>query len=864
MKNANQQNSEFKYLQTSLKKYPLSNSVHLIDYFLIIGYEDIYIQEKIIKEVQAKYIESSSNNKTNIYKMKQYPSVLSAISSDYEGEIMDDEDIIKNLFPSEEIIIYYNKGDNSDLDISTKNIIFTQKEENVINNGFAYLFYEGITLPNMLRIFIPKIFVIVSKYHFYSTFYQICQEIHNLFFSYTIQIPIELQLYNIINFVPVPIGKRLDMTLFPFYELSAINKCECNEEFISLDEQKIYSLERIKGYNIPEINIGEIFEVINIELFIESYIKILLGNNVNIIYNDIEVLSIIIFLINQFLFPFNLKENNIIEKNSSIENEEYFYEFNKDNKNNKLYLDITKKNLILKNEGEESNQKIDEYINTNSELAENVKQLIKNLKEIKEKNIRYGNFKDKNKKYNFFEMLNEKETEENNYAIINSFYTFNLYISEHYLQFYLNNKEKDNNDSEEEKLFYNNFSNSIYSKLISGQEYDINIQKIIFENVLNYRKHFKSNEPLNNLDIFDLIYKPKESDKFEPVTFLEFYKYYFTNLQTYFNDIISDNYVNCKKDKSEKPNYLYNYKKINLDKNILLKYSYLLEQMPLEDKNKCFPYIESNSLSILNSEIKIKDISNNFDLFLINNKIITTTDIIKSSILNIVSLSTSGHKLMFFTECIYDLIKNVNISLNKYVEIFLSIAYRVFSNEKNPNLFICEKYFKIFDLVKENNLININNNINAIEDKIKIFIESIKEKSKEISENNDYKLVKDSDSKKVYNLEPKLKDKDVLNIIVNPGYNGNIKNNKINFKAKILKDKPINLNDVFSPLKVLNNLNRILDEYYSNLDFSKINKDEYKKLIVHLIYYCSLFPNDFNKDVIKFLIYCLKTEKSKE
>ena len=61
------------------------------------------------------------------------------------------------------------------------------------------------------------------------------------------------------------------MTLFPFYELSDINKCQCNEEFISLDEQKIYSLERIKGYNIPEINIMEIFEVINIELLVDTY-----------------------------------------------------------------------------------------------------------------------------------------------------------------------------------------------------------------------------------------------------------------------------------------------------------------------------------------------------------------------------------------------------------------------------------------------------------------------------------------------------------------------------------------------------------------------------------------------------------------
>ena len=650
------------------------------------------------------------------------------------------------------------------------------------------------------------------------------------------------------------------MTLFPFYELSVINKYQRNEEFISLDEQKIYSLERIKGYNVPEINILEIFEVINIELFIDTYIKIILGNNVKINYNDIETLSIVIFLFNQFLFPFNLSsENNLIKKNS----EEYFYEYNPDNKENIYNLDISKKNLILKKE-EEKVQKIEEYINNDSDLSENIKKLINDLKEIKEKNIRYGNIKNNNKKYNFYEMLNEKETGENNYLILNSFYKFNLYLGEHYCQYYLNIKEVDNKDTEEEKVFYDSFSKSPYSKIIKGEENNYNIQKIIFENVLNYRKHFNKIEQLNNLDIFDLLYKPKEADKFEPLTFLDFYKYYFTNLQSYFNDIISNNFVDCKKDKSEQQNCLYKYKKINLDKNILLKYNYLLEQMPLEDKNKCFPYFDDNTITNIKSVVKVKDISNNFDLFLINNKVLNPTDIIKASILNIVALSLSGHKLLFFTECIYDLIKDINISLNKFIEIILSIAYRVFSNEKNQNLFVFEKYFNIYNIVTENNLININSNIKAIQEKIKEFVETIKDKSKEVTENNDYKLVKDTEIKKLYNLEPKLKDKDVLNMIANPGFNGNIKNNKINFKTKILKDKPINLNDVFSPLKVFNTTNKILDEYYLNLDFSKVNKDEYKKLIIHLIYYCSLYPNDFNKEIVKFLIYCLKTDKIKE
>ena len=877
MTDSNQEEKEFKYLQTIIKKYPSSSSIHLIDYFLIIGYEDIYIQEKIIKEIQSKEIPSTSG-KTNIYQTKEYPVVLSSINSDYEGEIIDDENIIKSLFPSENVNIYYDKYDNIDFDLNIKRIIFSIKENNIINNGFAYKFYEAINLPNRIRIFIPKIFLIISQYKYYTTFYNICKEIHNLFYSNNIQIPIELQLYNIVNYIPVPIGKRLDMTLFPFYELNVINKCQFNEEFISLDDQKIYSLERIKGYNEPEINIGEIFEVINIESFIETYIQILIGNSVSIIYNDIEILSIIIFLFNQFLFPLNSNENIFsIKKNTSSQNDEYIYEFNPDN-NNKFCLDINKKIFNLKSEGNEDNKKLYEFLkkiiseiikenemndensSINSELSENIKKLVINLKKIKEKNIRYIL---KEKKYNFYEMFNEKETGEKNYIILDSFYKFNLQISAHYYKYYFNKEE--NNDTDEEKLFYNLFTNSAYSKIINQQDNNCNaIEKIIFENIINYKKHFESNELLNNLDIFDLIYKPKESDKFEALTFLEFYKYYLINLQSYFKDIISNDFVYCKKDKSENPNFLYKYKKINLDKNIILKYNYLLEQMPSEDKDKCFPYLDSNSLSILKSEMKIKDINNTFDTFLINNKVINTIDLIKYGILIIAAISIQGHKLIFFTECIYDLIQKINMSLNKYIEIFLSIAYRVFTNEKNQNLSIYEKYFDIFNLVKDNNLINLNHNIKTIHEKITSFIESIKDKKKEIKESSDYKLVKDSDSKKLYSLEPKLKDKEVLNIISNVGLNSNIKGNKINFKTKILKDKIISLNDVFTPLKLFNSLNKQFDEFYLTTEFGKINKDEYRKLVIHLIYYCSLFPNDFDKDIIKFLIYCLKFDKNKE
>ena len=897
-----------KDLEVFIKKYPFFNSIHLIDYFLIVGYEEAFINEKIIKSIQNKDNSSSNNNK---FKCKEYPTILSSINSDYQGEMMEEDEIIKHIF-NEPPSILYSKGDNLGIDIRKKNIIFSKVEDNIINIGYAFIFYEFLSMPNRTKIFIPKAFVIISQYPYFIAFNHICKEVYNLFHSNNVQIPIELQLYNIVNYLPIPIGKRLDTTLFPFYELFTISKCQCNEEFISLDNQKIISLSQFKGYNRPQINICEIFELLPIETIVEIHLKLLTGHIISIFHNDIELLSIVIYIFKYFLYPLSPKNNihcyNISQyfnNNEIIDSEELIYGFNtdynniikenmnKDNENifdSNFYLDINKKSLNIQtlNNLDDNFKKLHKYIkkiiesslidndnekneNTfNSKLEENIRNLINNLNDIKGKIVRYGK---SSNKYNFYEINNE-ELEEANRLIFESFYKFNLFISSHYFNYYLNeNNNINNNDIEEEKLFYTLFSISIYSKIINNYKSDYllsenpdNVTKLIFENILINRKlNYNNNKVLevtNNLDIIESFYKGKDNDKFEALTFLEFYKYYFNNLQSYFYDIISNEFVDCYINKNYKNNIkcLYKYKQINLDKNILLKYNYLLEQMPIEDKNKCFPYIDSSLLSTFESTIKIKDLNSSFENYFINSKLISSLDIIKFSILNIVCLSVSGHKLIYFADSIYNLILKINYSLNKFIFLILSIALRVFNKENNKNLFIYEKYFNIFDFVVKNNLILPNNGLNIIHKNILNFLETNNDKKKEEIEGNDYKSIKDLDNKKLYSLEPKIKEKEALNIISNASFNGNLKNNKITFKTKFLKDKIFNINDVFSPLKVYNQLNKMVDEYYQNLDFNKINKDEYKKLIIHLIYYCSLFPQEFNKDIVKFLIYCLKTE----
>ena len=151
----------------------------------------------------------------------------------------------------------------------------------------------------------------------------------------------------------------------------------------------------------------------------------------------------------------------------------------------------------------------------------------------------------------------------------------------------------------------------------------------------------ESNENLNKEDKYKTI-----------ITFLEFYKFYFTSpkIANYFYYIVNSDYVDGKLNKNNRQNikYTYKYKKIDFDQNLILKYIYLLKQMDKQTKLRCFKLTDDN--------IKTEQIiTNNFissciGQFYINSKLIDYKDLIRYCILGIVALSASKHKLVHFTE----------------------------------------------------------------------------------------------------------------------------------------------------------------------------------------------------------------------
>ena len=251
-------------LEVKIEKYPMAESPRLLENFLIIGYEDIYFQEVILKNLQPinnnpeierpESKRKGSDNKIYLkeYKPRNLPTILGSISSDFTGGIFDGNQIIEKVYPIPPQI-YYGYYENPSQDVLNQtNIVFTNIQNNVVNIGYAYTFYESKFI-NKYKICMPKAFVIISQYPYFKMFSQLSNEIESQFYLNE-QIPLEIQIYNIINFVQAPIDTGLKYVLIPEQELNIIKAFKNQEKFFYSEKQNKYYIPQAPGYRATEIN----------------------------------------------------------------------------------------------------------------------------------------------------------------------------------------------------------------------------------------------------------------------------------------------------------------------------------------------------------------------------------------------------------------------------------------------------------------------------------------------------------------------------------------------------------------------------------------------------------------------------------
>ena len=1012
-----QESKEFKVdlksLEFEIEKYPMAESKNMFESFLILGYDDLYYQEKIIKGVNEMCSQKNDNNskekKQEEFKKifcRNLPTILSSITSDFSGPILNGNQIIQNVFPIPPLI-YIDDEDNKEkekdkiafIDKKMYFVIFSNIQNNVVNYGFGKIFYEK-KIHEKIKIYIPKAFVIISQYPFYNIFNELCVEIKELFINPHLQIPIEIQIYNIINFVPASIDTGMKMTLIPKQELYQINQIKTQDDFFDFEKQVKYYPEQLNGYRSTEINFCFLLSVIPIDLIIEIYLNLICGRVIGIFSDSVQDLSIILHIFHQFLFPFAPNENvsclppikffcnDTVDQNivgflcnyDDLENYDPFRNIKKgeyrcltDEEENidldPLYFrcdyifDVSKK--VLKepykyntagNDNSRENKSLNDYIkkllgklSKKSPETEFEKILFDLSTSLKDYLFKLTSFHKMKKK--IFHPFVCEDTQIMNHLILESFYQFNLGLAFIYYEKISKDKgdyrktkeeqintplktQKESGLSPEEYLFFSYFGNSLFGNCLdnfvggySTREPKIyKAPKLIFENLIYFMKmkslyDLKDKRTPDILDVYDELYTNKIKDinvhndknkndpnkknktinevssakeftdeeiaKAEKIkninhktfTFLDFYKYYASNpdFALYFYNIANPEYVSGKiiKNNIQNIKYVFRYKKIALDQNMVLKYIYKLKQMDKKIKEKCFENIIQKE-TIIVEPIKSYEnfISASLEKYYIENKLIDYMELISFSILGLVILTVSKHTLFYFTLELDEVVNNLVFLSRKFAEILLSVALRVFTQEKNQKYYLYDKYFHIYmiDIEKKNifpndQLINIKKNI----DKFSNLFESEKvddlvqiQKDIEIMKNIKYKIDYNKSFLKKYNILELNQDYDIND------KDKKKKEKKLDLKFssdKIKVEYPI----LYPILKIYEKMCYFLDIYYKNLDYNLIlkEKDEYNKLIIFLLFYVTYIKEKekkeknkdirgFTKDIEKFLINCLE------
>lgn len=299
-----------------ITKYPyLGYSPNLIEYFLIIGYEKSFIYNDILP------------NYNNDPKATYEPTTLNTISVASDVDMLENDMIVKLIFPKFPSIWSTN---NLTLDTATSSTIFflnadTFGESSKIPfHGCALLFNEYFII-NSNKIFVPKAFCIISQYPYFSLFNSINKEILNMFRTKT-EIPIEILIYNMLNYIPSPINFSLNLQVFPIKELFhyANHYPNHHNSFTSKSSSKDFNLPnytnstsrssvigqstnvlQLNGYPVLDFNISEIFNILPMHMVVEILIFNFLEFDMLFFSKNLEILNFTMYIISILNYPCN-------------------------------------------------------------------------------------------------------------------------------------------------------------------------------------------------------------------------------------------------------------------------------------------------------------------------------------------------------------------------------------------------------------------------------------------------------------------------------------------------------------------------------------------------------------------------------
>ncbi len=888
--------------EEKINKIPFhGTSKNLMDYFYILGYDDNFIENKILKS-------------NDTYE----PIILGSINSKYAKNSFDTSLLSK--------IIYPINPSKTNIKKNPENLIFSfvfddlNGLDKICFIGYAYKFYEKI--PNN-NIYIPKCFVILSQFPFFTSFKIICEEIFIHYSINKITLPTEIYIYNILNFIPSPLNGclNIDICYFSKYDIA---------------------LKQLSGYPYIDINLCYLFNFIPINLFIEIFIYSILETDILLFYENIEILNVILYIIFILNYPcsdsiylwyiFSIPQDEIekptyskfiskrfccsligitcsynekIKINSGFKN--YFIvDIGNKKINYKTKIPVNELKVRDKNAFKLYELKLflDKSIYKNKEIKESkfldkyIKKLQKELNLIFEEYLKLKNIPD-----SFFFINNKiseinikiQETFYNFYLnIISIFYQDNNFLS-CYDKFYIteqnifkrrsnaskmtlfnkkmtkkffleNNNEQISQYLEEEKIFCNLFQTStkygIYfdNFILRFKSLDLYKISLIFSEDFIYMKLSDLNFKSGFFTIIDSLYTnyQTKSQKFYDITF------------HYFDECYKSLQNNFPTKKSNK---------IQINNNIINFYINYINNLDEQDLIKLFPSLEF----IINSKVNNCNILSIIDCIenkMLSYKLIEPKQIFGSCLMILNNLficedyfdkrnnTNSFSEMIFLTNNLLNYVFENNYSFfRKYFLIILNDFYlmiKKISNDKEKiihSINLLESYYFIFCNFIRTNCIYPNSFIIYL---LTILLKEFKKIKEEIPKTNIFKEEEEDDEE----------EEDEINIL----YNINVKNennipenklvilnsdiqNSVEMKEFIQNES----NNCYINFKKDNKMNNIKNEPNSNFSvisfsFNDKKRESFIFSLKKLLYSCSsIVNNDFSNknELIEILINLL-------
>ena len=339
--------SSFDFVPT-IKKYQYhGTSPYLIDKFVIIGYSVLDYEKNILPSLKTPLVQKTQPGQFFFpsngisFQVPVEPTIISEISSNYDKTVLENDTIIELVFPNRPIGYFFeskkayasDKGENLP---KAQTIVFnsnpsTNEGLKMSFNGLAHCFYEKFKTENGHYYLFPKAFVVVSEYPYYSSFHQMMLKIKYLFNTEELEIPLEIVLYNLINYTPSPLYATIELDFWS--NVCLMPKPEVNLRqsagFLtrrSLDIQKQQPssndnkdpivFPKLTGFPLIQINLHRLVGFLSPQIVLKLFVFSLLEKDIMIFSSNLELISTTIFAFLSLNYPLN--EGNYYWINASV------------------------------------------------------------------------------------------------------------------------------------------------------------------------------------------------------------------------------------------------------------------------------------------------------------------------------------------------------------------------------------------------------------------------------------------------------------------------------------------------------------------------------------------------------------------